>query len=298
MHFHITNKGNKCSALSSQAVNVSNITYTTDGDVKTATGTYVHNGATYTFTDTYLLPIDFLGLRDASSNEENLDTYSGRKVTTLMLLGRTLYADGSWNTLCLPFSLSNEDVYMYLNPTELKTLGSSEYNSSTGTLTLNFIDATAIEAGKPYLIKWTGGGNRTNPSFNYVTINNVNAPVDTEYVTFAGFFSPVSLDADDRTKLLLGSGNNLYYPDAQTTIGSFRACFLLNNGLTAGNEPNEINKFVLNFGDKPTGVGSISKVSGKEEAVFGWFTLDGRRLSSKPTAKGIYINNGHKVVIK
>ncbi len=43
---------------------------------------------------------------------------------------------------------------------------------------------------------------------------------------------------------------------------------------------------------------SISKVSGKEDAVFGWFTLDGRRLSSKPTAKGIYINNGHKVVIK
>ena len=29
-----------------------------------------------------------------------------------------------------------------------------------------------------------------------------------------------------------------------------------------------------------------------------WFTIDGRRLSAKPTAKGIYINNGNKVVIK
>ena len=29
-----------------------------------------------------------------------------------------------------------------------------------------------------------------------------------------------------------------------------------------------------------------------------WFTIDGRLLSGKPTKKGIYINNGHKVIIK
>ena len=29
-----------------------------------------------------------------------------------------------------------------------------------------------------------------------------------------------------------------------------------------------------------------------------WYTLDGRRLSGKPTAKGVYINNGNKLVIK
>ena len=30
----------------------------------------------------------------------------------------------------------------------------------------------------------------------------------------------------------------------------------------------------------------------------GWYSLDGRRLSGKPSAKGVYINNGRKVVIK
>ena len=30
----------------------------------------------------------------------------------------------------------------------------------------------------------------------------------------------------------------------------------------------------------------------------GWYSLDGRRLGSKPTAPGLYINNGRKVVIK
>ena len=29
-----------------------------------------------------------------------------------------------------------------------------------------------------------------------------------------------------------------------------------------------------------------------------WYTLDGRRLNGRPTNKGIYINNGRKVVIK
>ena len=29
-----------------------------------------------------------------------------------------------------------------------------------------------------------------------------------------------------------------------------------------------------------------------------WYTLDGRKLSKKPTASGVYINNGRKTVIK
>ena len=29
-----------------------------------------------------------------------------------------------------------------------------------------------------------------------------------------------------------------------------------------------------------------------------WYTLDGRRLSGKPTTKGVYISNNRKVVIK
>ena len=33
-------------------------------------------------------------------------------------------------------------------------------------------------------------------------------------------------------------------------------------------------------------------------AVDGWYTLDGRKLDKKPTAKGVYVNNNRKVVIK
>jgi len=36
----------------------------------------------------------------------------------------------------------------------------------------------------------------------------------------------------------------------------------------------------------------------EEFATARWFTLDGRRLQGQPTQKGVYINNGKKVVIK
>ena len=296
----------KCSALSSESINVSNITYTTSEDVKTATGTYVHNGSTYTFTDTYLLPVGNLVLSDAASNEDNLDTYHGKKVNTLTLQGRTLYADGSWNTLCLPFSLNETEVYTNLNPSALKTLYSSGYDSQTSTLTLNFADATTIEAGKPYLIKWTGGEDRTNLTFSNVTIYNDFNEVTTDYVTFVGSFSPVSLEANDKTVLYLGAGNKLYYPTKDRTMGSCRAVFVL-NGLTAGDLPTpgqaNTRAFVLNFGDgEATGIVDAEADSSlftlHSSLKEGWYDMQGRRLSCKPTARGIYINNGKKVVIK
>ena len=38
--------------------------------------------------------------------------------------------------------------------------------------------------------------------------------------------------------------------------------------------------------------------TGEISDAMGWYSMDGRRLSGKPTTKGIYINNGRKVVIK
>ena len=59
--------------------------------------------------------------------------------------------------------------------------------------------------------------------------------------------------------------------------------------------------------DIETGIQAIhNSCSGKRYAITqltidngqAWFTIDGRRLSGKPSQKGIYIVNGHKVVVK
>ena len=56
----------------------------------------------------------------------------------------------------------------------------------------------------------------------------------------------------------------------------------------------------LNFGGgEETGI--ISVENGKwiiENDGDGWFTIDGKKLDKAPVRKGLYINNGRKVVVK
>ena len=60
-----------------------------------------------------------------------------------------------------------------------------------------------------------------------------------------------------------------------------------------------------NYAGGSTGVNTITSHTLKEqtpnserENTHTWYTLDGRRLSAKPSAKGIYIVNGHKVAVQ
>ena len=55
--------------------------------------------------------------------------------------------------------------------------------------------------------------------------------------------------------------------------------------------------FDIDFGDGTTGIAETSTLNSQPSTPF-WYTLDGRRLSGEPKRKGIYLNNGRKVVIK
>ena len=193
----------------------------------------------------------------------------------------------------------------------MKTLRSSSFDSSTGTLTLNFSEAlTRIEAGTPYIIKWDKDDdyvdddehNIVNPIFEGVTISSTAATETdgSDWVDFIGTFSPITLEAHDRNVLYLGADNTLYYPSADMTVGSCRAVFQLKD-IIAGDQPAGTRSFVLNFGDGETatgiiGIGSTRTDTDKNDGY--WYDLQGRKLSGKPTQKGIYINHGNKVVIK
>ena len=138
--------------------------------VYTATATYKPNGYTYTFTNKRAV-VDFPTVKlDEDDNTATIADNEGGTVTAT-LTGRTLYKDGNWNTLCLPF-----DVELESSPLEgatLKELTDAAYNAETGTLTLTFADATSIKAGQAYLIKWDSGKN-LSPSdltFTGVTLN-------------------------------------------------------------------------------------------------------------------------------
>ena len=63
--------------------------------------------------------------------------------------------------------------------------------------------------------------------------------------------------------------------------------------------PQSITVRLVSRSGETTAIGTLDTKTGKmtfdSEA---WYTLDGVRLSSKPSTKGIYINNGRKIVIK
>ena len=96
-------------------------------------------------------------LQLADNTANNLSTYDG-KLCRVTLKDRTLYTDGDWSTLCLPFAVSNLTGTALAGFTVKELDTETEYGGHVtgfdkGTLYLNFKDATSIEAGKPYLVR-------------------------------------------------------------------------------------------------------------------------------------------------
>ena len=72
----------------------------------------------------------------------------------------------------------------------------------------------------------------------------------------------------------------------------------MTRGAAADEElPQRITVKLVSASGETTAIGTLDTTTGKV-SFDGWYTLDGVRLSGKPSSKGIYINNGKKVIIK
>ena len=239
-----------------------------------------------------------IGLKDNADNSGIIEHWDGQTMS-IALTGRTLFKDGNWNTLCLPFGLASLTGTPLEGATvkELDIEGTYDGHKtsfdSDGTLYLYFENASAIEAGKPYLAKWESGSNIVSPVFENVTIDKDLNDI-TSYdnkVSFIGVFDPKTLEAGDKGSLYMGADNKLYWPSSDRTLNAFRAYFHVELGGSSGAREIRMNL------DSTTGVESVS---GKRLAVSetgAWFDLFGRKLNGKPTVPGIYMNNGKKVAI-
>ena len=148
----------------------------------------------------------------------------------------------------------------------------------------------------------------TDPVFNAVTISSTTpTPVEfsiensSEKCQFLGQYSPFSIgdtnsgtfDGDLNEIVMLGSGSKLGYSKNARTLKTFRCHFYVPaDGGVAG-----ARAFVMNFEEgETTGIITMSDV--RSEMSDGWYAIDGRKLSGKPSVKGVYVNNGRKVIIK
>ena len=268
----------------------------------------------------------FESFQDDIDNSPMISEWADGKSRNIMIYGRTLWKDNDWNTLCLPFNMTAEQVENQLAPTKLMELdtdgGNTGFDAATGTLSLFFKEATTIEAGKPYIIKWASGNNLVDPVFCGVTIPDEYAsaatptPVTFTGGQFVGTYDYTEYSEENKSILFLGTNNTLYYPQPNFTnpenpvypsIGAFRAYFKITN------TTNLVKSIALNFEDDATGIGETeadSSLSTLHSSLSEWFDLSGRKIVNSKSEtlplggaggglpKGIYIHNGKKVIVK
>lgn len=287
-----------------------------------------------------------LALSDTQANTATIEE-NDERIADVTITGRTLFKNGSWNTLCLPFHFTADQMglnekFAGATVMELDTEGwydgngnatvpgasatnlhQTGFDTTDGTLYLFFkttYDGNTylndIVAGKPYIVRWEKDanyqGNESNydftPEFLFSKIKCAE-PSSVESndgtVSFRGNFDPKTIGETGNAKhyLYLGGDNNLYYPTATDfKVNSFRAYFQL-NGITAGEPSSQptVRAFSLHFGDdsEQTGITEQPILNSQFSNLNSeWYSLDGRKLTTKPTQKGVYIYKGVKRVIK
>ena len=180
-------------------------------------------------------------------NSQTLQAVKNVACPRIDLAGRTLYKNGSWNTLCLPFDVNNLSgtplagaTVMELNIGDKWIMEDGQWitdndngTCQTGldgtTLYLYFKPATSIVAGKPYLVKWeTTGEPIENPVFQNVRINSTEPATVTsqdDKVQFKGIYDPTQLPNGGGSNLCIGADSQLYWPAADEALNAFRGYF-------------------------------------------------------------------------
>ena len=242
---------------------------------------------------------------DNSATISALATKGG--TCNVTLTDRTLTVNNEWNTLCLPFSLTAEQIATSpLAGAIIKEMSTEDTSVEGTTLTLVFTSVPSITAGKPYIVKWeTTGENITNPLFTGVTITSTEPTAVTskdKNVTMVGQYSPFTIvesgasgtnEGNLNEIILMSTGNRMgYSASAPRTLKCFRCHFYVPVGVAG------IKSFVLDFdGSEDTAISAVLNDNGQMRND-GWYDLSGRKLSEKPTTKGMYIHDGKKIMIK
>ena len=171
--------------------------------------------------------------------------------------------------------------------TELSAYIVSGYNPETHAIVLT--RATDIPANTGLLLRGTADA-------------IVNVPVKKTYMVYANLLVAVTSaetivpqTEGDYTNYILADGSygvDWYTLSQAGSIGANKAYLQLPTN--AGSGSNATRQLTWIFEDA-TGIRTVEE-SG--HTTSNWYTLDGKKLSSKPTAKGIYIYNGKKTVIR
>lgn len=210
-------------------------------------------------------------------------------------LKRTLVGDGDWNTLCVPFSLTEAQTKAAFGAdVELRELESVAGN------TLTFKKVNSVTADVPCLIKLSEA--YAKDTYTFTGVNTVAAKVDdfgsdkvNAAISFIGIYSSKDVtewatEGKDYVAYL-GANNTFFKAKAGTKMKAFRAFFVIPE-----NTPASAVKAVID--GNATGIEDLVidgvKANGRV------YNLNGQYVGNSLNGlqPGIYIQNGKKIVVK
>lgn len=224
-------------------------------------------------------------LDEENNNDKVVEDYAGKTVN--VTLKRTI-SDTYLNPFCVPFDMTADQITAVFGEGSVV----SAFTSVTGKV-MNFEKVATITAGQPYIVQATKAS--TEISLDNVEMklepgSNVKQKSDELSMSFNGIVSPYTFKNNDGTELFLDKDGNLRYP---STVGSqmkgMRAYFEVLDG--TGNEAK------VNIGG---GLSSIDKLMNGEAMTGKVYNLNGQYVGNTldGLAKGLYIMNGKKYVVK
>lgn len=228
------------------------------------------------------------------------------KVISSIKIDRSFDADGGWYTICLPFSLTADDINKQFKGAEFQEFNGVEQQDKT--INLKFKKVTTTEAGKPYLIKPKKDITAADLTFINKLIEQT-TPVDVNHklgsdanktFTFKGVFSTFTANseelADKNIKFLSGEkGLDLVSPNGSGTMKCYRAYFVFpgKKGIV------ETEAKITNH-DEATAVQPVKRQEAETEHVV--FSISGQKVAKVKNAsqlpKGVYIINKKRIMVK
>lgn len=223
--------------------------------------------------------------------DETVDNVIEAKENVYVTLKRTFYHDNAWNTLCLPFDVDANKVATAFAGAEIREIDPNKCTANT----IQFVPATEIKAGVPYIIKWNENVAEAKPfeeTFEGVMLVAEPKPVtiNNNDIKFTGFYNKTTADNLGESVAAIGAENKLFKVTSGEMKG-FRAAFVLKS-----NTPASVIKLVID--GTATGIEDLVidgvKANGRVYNLNGQFV--GNSLNG--LQPGLYIQNGKKIVVK
>ena len=118
-----------------------------------------------------------------------------------------------------------------------------------------------------------------------------------EVFNFYGSYEPTAATAQDPLYYVNGLGTISF--GTTVTVPALRWFFRVQDKYDDASTPQAAHArqmIIFDGESETTGITTTDSTDSTDSAA--WYTLDGRKLNGKPAARGIYVSNGRKVVIK